>query len=822
MTPNFPITPFLTEICDKLKASASHALVLTAETGAGKSTVLPLALLQAFDGKILMTEPRRLSVLGVANRVSSLLEESCGKTVGYQVHLEKKFSDATRLEVLTEAILVRKLQEDPALEDYNVVILDEFHERSIQLDLALAFLKEAMELRDDLFVIIMSATIDCEKIAQFMSEGFDSAETPVLKIPGKTFPVDIVYEEKSEISRVIYKETAKFLNQKEPQTLLAFLPGIGEIRKCVANLKEIFEQDSDFENVEVMMLHSSVSLEEQRKVLKPSEKGNHRVIVSSAIAETSLTIPGVSVVVDAGTARVNRLNITTGMEQLCTEKESEFSAAQRTGRAGREKPGKCIRLWNQFDLRQKNQEPEILRSDLVPLVLECADRGIYDLDKIKWLDCPNSAGWKTSRELLENLGCVNGDGRITPKGKATLGLGVHPRLGCVLLAGASPDLILKYTNYSNSSSDIQKHFIADLQRRVESAANFLEKNGIAGGQDYGRQNAKTDFSQTSNKLSDAEYLLEGFPDRLAKLVSENGAEQAEYQFAFGRKAILGNSNKAISQVPKWIIAPEVVTGNKSIIYEFDEISEEKVMNFVKNKVKIVLNCKFHEGKIKKTEEIRFGQIVISSKNIQSSAEDFASAWVNEVQNKGLEVLPLDEKTERLLVRWEFINQQKATENSSYFSSEEQIGRQNLANQANEWLPAFLSGSTKITSQIVYDALYWFINGSEIDEKAPEQILLPTGRRCKVHYEKLASPDDKNKLVIRPVIEIIIQRIFGCFETPKICGMKVLLRLLSPASRPLQITDDLENFWTGAWPEICKEMKGRYPKHNWEYTVVEKE
>lgn len=795
---NFPITPFLDEICTKLRESKTRSLVLTAETGAGKSTVLPLALLNNFSGKILMTEPRRISVLGVANRLSYLLDEPCGKTVGYQIHLEKKISSETKLEVATEAILVRMLQEDPALENINLVVLDEFHERSVQLDMALAFLKEAMELRDDLYVIIMSATIDCERIAAFFDDGenCNRGQTPIMKIPGKTFPVEFVYDDKAEIAQAVVREAGKFIGKSKSQTLLAFLPGISDIRKCVTAVKEKISADSDFENFELYTLHSSVSLDEQRKVLKAAQEGTHRIIISSAIAETSLTIPDVTVVIDSGLSRVNRLNIATGMESLVTEKESEFSAAQRAGRAGRVAAGKCVRLWNEFDLRQKVQEPEILRADLVPLVLECAERGVYNLEKIQWLDKPNSAGWKTSCQLLQTLGCITANGHITEKGKAALRMGVHPRLACILLSGGSPELVIKYTNYANSSPDVKSKFIKDLENRLTN----------------GRQNAKP-----QKDITDAEYILEGFPDRLAKKVtalnnSKGLDQQIEYQFAIGRKGVLGRQNLNIQQAPDWIIAPEVVIGKQSVIYEFEEISEEKVQKFIQNKTNSVEICKFIDGKISKTQEIRFGEIVISSKKMQSFPEDFAAAWVNEVHQEGLKALPIDDKIENFLVRWQFY--------------EQQLGRTGdlevLAHNAEQWLPPFISGVTKLTSQIIYDALYWYLEGSKIDGDAPEQIILPTGRRCKLRYEKLASPEDKNVLVIRPVIEIIIQRIFGCFETPKVCGMKVLLRLLSPASRPLQITDDLENFWTGAWPEICKEMKGRYPKHNWDYKVSEPE
>ena len=329
----FPITEHLENICSTLKASPSRALVLTAETGAGKSTVLPLVLLQEFagagaggtsTGKILMTEPRRLAVVGVANRVSELLEEDCGNTVGYRIHLENKVSSNTRLEVMTEAILIRMLQSDPALEGVNLVVLDEFHERSVNTDHALAFLREAMELRDDLYVIIMSATIESKRISDFLDDA------PVLEIPGRTFPVDIQYKPDFTIDDAVLSDiendTPSTASEGIGKAILCFLPGIREIRSAQMELSQALKAKG---NIELCVLHSSISFSEQKHILTPPPAGTTRVILSSAIAETSLTVPGVTCVIDSGLSRVNRINLSTGMENLVTENESEFSAAQR-------------------------------------------------------------------------------------------------------------------------------------------------------------------------------------------------------------------------------------------------------------------------------------------------------------------------------------------------------------------------------------------------------------------------------------------------------------------------------------------------------------
>ena len=786
----FPITPYLEQICDTLKKSPSHFLVLTAETAAGKSTVLPLALLEHFSGKIIMTEPRRIAVLGVANRVGELTEKP--KEVGYKIHLESRITCETRLEVVTEAILVRQLQSDPALEDYNVVVLDEFHERSVNTDLALAFLKEAMQLRDDLFVVIMSATIDTKKLQRWLSLPKPPEEVPVISIPGRQFAVNVVYEpEKSIVSAV--RQGIRYAG--DSGNILVFLPGIYDIRKAQEGLLETNEFSDDSEN-ELCILHSSISLEEQKRIISPARPADkRRVILSSAIAETSLTVPGVNVVIDSGLSRVNRMDINTGMEKLTTEKESEFSAEQRKGRAGRLCEGTCIRLWEKHDVRVKDFPPEILRADLVPLVLECSERGIYSVEGIDWLDSPSVAAWTESVRLLQQLGMIKKDGRITEKGKDALTLGIHPRLAGIALmafdksAGKlsreGQELLIKFSSYSCSSVELQKRFIIDLESRLKRC-----------------------ICKVSQEDSEYDFLiLSGYPDRLAKRTSEAGVEPAEYKFAGGRQARLYNRN-----APLWLCAPDVTAGEKeAVIFDLVELEEPKINEFLEKHSEIRQICSFTQGTLQKFEVKCFGEIVLSSKKIALSEGDYAQAWLTEIKEKGIDCLPFDAKCESLLLRAEFIEQQNLQD-----SEKEEDIHNNLYSRlklnAHEWLTPFLGGKNTLTASTVYDALYWYLEGAEIDRFAPEILTLENGRRCKVKYEKLA--------VIQPVIEIIIQRIFGCFQTPKICGKKVLLRLLSPASRPLQVTDDLEHFWTGAWVEICKEMKGRYPKHNWDLSIIE--
>ena len=490
---SLPIFPFLNDICENLRKSESRFLVLTAETAAGKSTAVPIALLEHFDGKILMLEPRRLAASAIADRLSDLLGEETGGTVGYRLHLDSKVSARTRLEVITEAILTRRLQADPLLEDVNVIVLDEFHERSIHSDLALAFLKETMQLRDDLFVIVMSATIDYRSIAEYL--GSKENPAPVMQIPGRQFPVEIEYKPNLSVAGAILEELktndsyippsksnsrssigksdcSAFDKNSRSDTILAFHPGIYEIRKTKSELEEKLTSDS---SAEILILHSSVPLSEQRKILRPCTVDSpRRVILSSAIAETSLTVPGVTIVVDSGLCRVNKMNVALGMEHLVTENESLFSAEQRAGRAGRVAAGKCVRLWGEHDVRLEQNQPEILRADLTQLVLECAEWGACEINKLDWLTPPSESAWNAAKFLLENLDCLethedsNGtkSTKITEKGKAVLKFGLHPRLACVALAGGA-EAVLPFSEYAEASPERQKIFVNDLKRRLK-------------------------------------------------------------------------------------------------------------------------------------------------------------------------------------------------------------------------------------------------------------------------------------------------------------------------------------------------------------------
>ena len=780
-----PVFPYLDDICDKLKSSESRSLVLMAQTAAGKSTALPLALLKHFSGKILMLEPRRLAVLNVASRVSSLLGEDTGKTCGYSVHLESRMSPQTRFLAMTEAVLIRKLQSDPMLEGMSVIVLDEFHERTVHGDLLLAFLNEAMSLRDDLYLLIMSATIDSRKICEYL--GTDK----LISVPGRQFPVSVEYREGKSPLQAAVDEIGT------DGTVLVFLPGIKEIRSVYRDLIQHLEQKK-VTDCEVMILHSSVPFSEQKKVFDSRGAGIcTRIVLSSAIAETSVTVPDVKVVIDSGWCRTNSFNQGLGTDELVTVRESMFSAEQRKGRAGRLCPGKCVRLWPEFEVLPKAQLPEIMRSDLVPLVLECHEWGVKSIEGLSWLDKPSEGAWMVAENLLDMLGCIK-NGTITELGKACLWLGVHPRVACVALSGLvygdlnlSTEIAVSIGCEKSESPSYTDLVRKDLQKRIQIHCD--------------KGNLSPFFPQISTDFSTGCALLYGYPDRLAVKVPE---EKNVYQLASGHKAVLMGTDYSADD---YLIALNVDAGGQTgKIFSYQAVDKSLAESYMEVHSRTFSKAYFcgKNRELKKSEYKCYGKIVLSEKKLVADKSDYGDAVCNAVAESGLEWLPLGDSSRRLLLRLQFYVQQGgrwAQELGEKYNS--------LQRDAREWMLPFITGANSVSEKTVFDALSYWLKGDVINKDVPELLILPNGKRAKVIYE---SHGEK----IQPCIEIIIQQIFGCFASPKIMGCNVLLKLLSPARRPLQITSDLENFWQNTWPEICKEMKGRYPKHNWNYTIAE--
>ena len=563
--------------------------------------------------------------------------------------------------------------------------------------------------------------------------------------------------------------------------------------------------------------------------MSPAAPGTTRVILSSAIAETSLTIPDVVCVIDSGLSRVSVMDNNVGATRLVTMPESEFSAAQRSGRAGRTQEGICVRLWSQNEPRAKAALPEILRSDLSELLLECAEWGAKDPAALEWLDPPAPSGWETARELLRLLNCLDNDGQITQLGRAALRLGIGPRLGCAAIYGGAA-FVLPFSQYKESAPFLQKKFVENLERRLkELSSQFRGGAQGAGGNSLRTKDGGLLLGLQNIPAPPPDPLLAGFPDRLARRTADAGV----YQFPSGRLAALKDYKGGLG--PEWIVAVEADAGKtQGAIYSYKALDSVQLEEWILNRAQKNVVCDFENGKVVKTEFTQYGKIILSQKALKAGDEDIKSALCFSVQKNGFDSLPLDERTKTFLVKRKFYEQASATgggnlsiandsssaagnlgrgNNSGIIGVPKKFDKNWLSQNAAEWLLPFLTGN-KISAQNVYDALYYFYDGSEVERNVPSRLALQTGRSVKVVYA------DGETVV--PTIEIIIQQIFGCFETPKVMGVPALLKLLSPARRPLQITSDLENFWQNTWPEICKEMKGRYPKHNWDYRVAEKE
>ena len=783
---DLPIYPFLDDICETLIQSPSRFLVLTAETAAGKSTAVPIALLRRVTGSIVMLEPRRIATVAVATRIAELLGEECGRTAGYRMRLESRVSGDTRIEIITEAILTRRLQKDPSLEGVSVVIIDEFHERSVHADLALAFLRETMVLRDDLYVIVMSATIDTERVSAYL-------DAPFFRVPGRRWPVEIEYDPPAEsprgrvpsIEERCARAARRELERPDGGSILAFLPGIAEIRRTEGLLSGC--------GAEVLALHSSVPLTEQKKVLSGASDGARRIVLSSSIAETSLTVPDIRTVIDSGLSRTGRVDARTGMNALETGYESVFSADQRAGRAGRTAPGRCVRLWAEHDARLSEPPPEILRTDLLSVVLECALWGVTAIDGLSWLDAPNAGAWNAARDLLALMGALDRDWHITDLGRDMTTLGVHPRVAAVALAG-SVALAAKYSQGAGNPDD-ERRLARDLERRL----SLLQSS------------SRADRAGAQSGESSVMALLAGFPDRIAFLSGEGA-----YQFPSGRIASLSREVRdSCARHQRWIVAPDVDAGEREgRIRSFEPLNDREAEAWLSRHAEERTVVAFSDGryspgsKVIKTLVKAYGKIILSERLLESEPSDVIPAILQAIRKEGLSALPWSREAEAFLLRARFCYRACAAlaRHSGKLSD---MSEDALLASLESWLAPFIPSDGMISAQDLLASLRYRTDARLVDSEAPERIALPNGLSRPLGYEDLGTGEGAV-----PILEIRIQDLFGCGETPLVLGRPVLLRLLSPARRPVQITSDLAGFWKNTWPEVRKEMKGRYPKHKW--------
>jgi ATP-dependent helicase HrpB len=825
-------------IIDDLKRTVSNStnVVLQAPPGAGKTTRVPLALLELpllDTGRIIMLEPRRLAASHAAHRMAKSLGERAGETIGYTMRFERRVSEGTRIEVVTEGVLTRRLQNDPCLEGTTMVIFDEFHERSLQADLALALCLEVQrEVRPDLRILVMSATLDGRSVATLLGDA------PVITSTGRSFPVEVLYLENKGHAQlpVRMRDAIRRAMSETEGDILAFLPGSPEIRACSTLLADEMVGSA----VSVCPLYGDLPFHEQEKAVQPSSL--RKVVLATNIAETSLTIEGVRVVIDSGLSRMVRHDPANGMNRLVTVRESRASAEQRKGRAGRLAPGVCYRLFGMhtFDAMTAFSPPEITVSDLAPLVLELAAWGVQDPASLSWLDAPPVAGVAAAKELLFDLGAIDRNGLPTETGRRMAEFPVHPRLARMLirgmelgLAGAASSLAALLTERDIfrhgpgetgpvCESDLFERYevLNGRQRRpglmfhdaavraVERAASQLVR--LTG------KSAKMRHVSSPERLTiengrklDAEdaarLLLAAYPDRIARQ-REQGSDR--YLLANGRGAHI--SQKSGVRNRPLILAVHVDAGEKGegVIHQACELSEDLVRMECGGRIVKEKRVFWDTGqaRVLALVEEAVGAAVLVRRQTAVSDDEAVPFLLTIIRDSDMECLGWDGAPRQFLGRVRLIRQA--------FPEEiwPDMGKERLLETLPHWLGPFLTGTRSkrdFASVELLSALKACLSWEQqrlLDERAPTHIVVPSGSRIGIDYES----DDG------PVLAVKLQEMFGLCDTPTIAGerVKLLLHLLSPARRPVQVTRDLKGFWENGYSEVKRELKGRYPKHPW--------
>ncbi|MBV8043319.1 ATP-dependent helicase HrpB [Pluralibacter sp.] len=770
-------------------------VLLTAPTGAGKSTWLPLKILEqgGIDGKIILLEPRRLAARNVAQRLAELLGEKPGETVGYRMRAETCVGRNTRLEVVTEGILTRMIQRDPELADVGLVILDEFHERSLQADLALALLLDVQQgLRDDLRLLIMSATLDNERLQALLPDA------PVVVSEGRAFPVERRYQALAAHQRfdeAVAIATAELL-RSEPGSLLLFLPGVGEIQRVQEQLATRVASD-----VLLCPLYGALPLTEQRKAILPAPAGMRKVVLATNIAETSLTIEGIRLVVDCAQERVARFDARTGLTRLVTQRVSQASMTQRAGRAGRLEPGLCLHLLGkeQAERAAAQGEPEILQSDLSALQLDLLQWGCYDPTSLSWLDNPPAGNLAAARALLQQLGALEGE-RLTARGQKMASVGNDPRLAAMLIAANGADGVATAAKLAAILEEPPRGGNADLSVAFSRQVPNWQQRAKA----LSQRLATSSGSPDADRM--APLLAQAFADRIARRRGQEG----RYQLANGMGAML-DADDALGR-HEWLIAPLLLQGSQSPDARILQALAVDIDALIAQCPQLLSQSDTVEwddaqGTLKAWRRSRIGQLTVKVQPLSKpSEEELHQAMLNGIRDKGLSVLNWTPDAEQLRLRLQCAAQWLPEENWPA------VDDASLLASLESWLLPHMSGVHSLRAlkaldiqQALLNLMPWSLQ-QRLVSSLPTHYTVPTGSRIAIRYDA----DNPPALAVR------MQEMFGEAATPTIAQGRValVLELLSPAQRPLQRTRDLSAFWAGAYREVQKEMKGRYPKHVW--------
>ena len=810
--PPLPVDVCLPPLREAL-AHGRHA-VLQAPPGAGKTTRVPLALLQeAWMGgrRIVMLEPRRLAARAAAHYMAAQLDERVGETVGYRVRMESRVSARTRIEVVTEGVLTRMLQDDPALEDVALVIFDEFHERSLQGDLGLALCRETQgALRDDLRLLVMSATLDAAPVAKWLGDA------PLVTSEGRAYRVETRYvpsdmrstngPQPAQVAAIVRRAIAA-----EEGSVLVFLPGIADIKR----VERLLNEASLPHEVQVTPLYGDLALKLQEQAIRPAPPGRRKVVLATSIAETSLTIEGVRIIVDSGWARVPRFDPVSGMTRLTTLRVSRASAEQRRGRAGRLGPGVCYRLWSegeQAHLAEFNR-PEILEADLAPLALDLAQWGMSDPAQLTWLDAPPPAAYAQARDLLQRLDALDARGTITAHGRDMARLPMHPRLAHMLLrgkalgAGASACELAALLGERDvlkgvRETDVRLRLMALRGETVVGAdrAACAHVRKIAA---QFRRQLNVEEAGTATDIGAGPLLAQAYPDRVGQ---RRQGSDARYRLANGRGAFFAEHETLSSEA--YICAAELDgAAREARIFLAAALRLADIETHFADDIvtRDFVEWDAKSESVQARRQRRFGELILDDAPLpQPDAAALTAAMITGIRAMGMDVLPWIEDLRRWQQRVLFLRRVVGEDWAD-------VGDDALLARLEEWLAPYLPHATRRSHLARIDlhaALYALLTWDQqraLEQLAPTHITVPSGTRVALDY----SQDP-------PVLAVRLQELFGARDTPRLAGGKVavLLHLLSPARRPVQVTQDLAGFWTRSYLEVKKDLKGRYPKHYW--------
>ena len=816
-----PIDEVLPLLIEKLKVFGRA--VLTAEPGAGKTTRTPLALLNEawLDGQqIIMLEPRRLAARAAAVYMAQQLGEQVGETVGYRIRTESRVSDRTRITVVTEGILTRMLQNDPGLDGVGLIIFDEFHERSLHADLGLALAMQSRSLlREDLRIMVMSATLDAAAVAGLLEDA------PVIDCQGSMYPVETKYmpQGANEPLEAAVSRVVQYALSAHSGSLLVFLPGAGEIRRVLSALEPRVGSDCM-----LTPLYGALPQELQQQAIAAPPPGKRKIVLATSIAESSLTVSGITVVIDSGLRRTALFSPRTGMSRLATMRAARDSADQRRGRAGRLAPGVCYRLWSEAEHRLLTPAtpPEMLEADLTPLALELAAWGASP-EELRWLDVPPAAPYRQAAGLLRQLGALDAAGAITPHGRQMAQLGLHPRLAHMLLravplglsraacrlaalleerdlfrgqaAARDSDLRSRLSlvmTTGEAGSGPSRHADVDrsaLQRLLQVSSQWerqLHKLSLAG------HSAQEDWQSYCGLLVSLAY-----PDRIAQRRSDG-----RYLLRSGRGAAF-RTRQLLGEEPFLAIAEVDDEGAEGRILLAAPLSEEHLHQFYREQMEEGARADWNEqtGTVQVRRRLTLGAILLQDRpDPHPTPERITEALLAAVAEQIDVLLPWNAKSKQLQARVEFLRRLDP--------SWPDLRSETLAASVHDWLAPYVSGMRKrselqsLSMYMILENMLGWDRMQELQAEVPTHLQVPSGSRIPIQYEGPQAP----------YVSVRLQEVFGMIETPRIGygRIPITLHLLSPASRPVQVTSDLRSFWSGTYFEIKKDLKGRYPKHYW--------